>query len=273
MRIQHTTVAPSYREPQQRPAERGTAAPRGLLGRVLRYAVLLAAAAAAYVAHEHFALNAQSTASLVCLIAAALLALTPLRAILGELFALEAKVLHLAHGLGGLVLIGLSTAGVVSGGPLLTHAALAPFAIMGAAQAIMHQDHPRNAAQAEALRRFATSLPEVEQFTKAGSLSSPENAARAVAVLTDLLHKAQALGETELQADPGFQSALRQLTTRFGLTLGLDSIDKAIGVLATNPTTAAAVPALRSQLAKARRVADTQPRHGSRSHRSSDTAP
>jgi hypothetical protein len=273
MRIEHTTVAPSYREATQRPAERGTPAPRGLLGRILRYAALLAAAAAAYVAHEHFALNAQSTASLACLIAAALLALAPLRAILGELFALEAKVLHLAHGLGGLVLIGLSTTGVVSGGPLLTHAALAPFAIMGAAQALMHSEHPRNAAQAEALRRFATSLPEVEQFTKAGSLSSPENAARAVAVLTDLLHKAQALGETELQADPGFQSALRRVTTRFGLTLGLDSIDKAIGVLAANPSTAAAVPALRTQLAKARRVADGQHRHGSRSHRSSDTVP
>ena len=273
MRGEHTTIASSYREPAQRSAERRAPTPHGLIGRVMLYAVLLAAAAAAYVAHEHFALNAQSTPSLVCLIAAALLALAPLRAILGELFALEAKVLHLAHGLGGLVLVALSAGGVVSGGPLLTHAALAPFAIMGAAQAIMHQDHPRNAAQAEALRRFATSLPEVEQFTKAGSLSSPENAARAVAVLTDLLRKAQALGETELQTDPGFQSALRQGTTRFGLTLGLDSIDKAIGVLAANPSTAAAVPALRTQLAKARRVADGQHRHGSRSHRSSDTVP
>jgi len=124
---------------------------------------------------------------------------------------------------------------------------------MGAAQAVMHQNHPRNAQQAEALRRIATSLPEVAQFTKSGSLASPQNAARAVVVLRDLLSKAEALGYTELDADPGFQSALRQATTRFGLTLGLDQADKVITALANNPATASAVPELRRQLAQARR--------------------
>ena len=228
---------------------------RGLLGRAVLYIGSIAAAAGLYVAHAHYAVHGQSTPSIACLVGAGGLALLPFRAVIGELFAIEARFMHLAHGIGGLGFVGLSLGGAFSGGHVLTHAALAPFAIMGAAQAVMHQDHPRNAAQAEALRRFATSLPEVEQFTKAGNLSSPQNAARAVAVIGDLLAKAQALGETELQADPGFQSALRQTTTRFGLTLGLDSVDKAINTMAENPATAKAVPGLRRQLAKARRLA------------------
>jgi hypothetical protein len=229
---------------------------RALVGRMLLHAGFLVIAAGLYVAHEHFALHAQSTPAMGCLLGAAGFAVAPVRALLGELWALEQKALHLVHGLGGLLVVGLSAGGVVSGGPLLTHAALAPFAIMGAAQAVMHQNHPRNAAQAEALRRFASSLPEVEQIAKGGSLSSPENATRAVAVISDLLGKAQALGETELQADPNFQSALRQVTARFGLTLGLDSVDKAIASLAANPAAASAVPGLRRQLAKARQAVE-----------------
>lgn len=65
--------------------------------------------------------------------------------------------------------------GVVSAGPLLTHTAIAPFAIMGAVQAVIQHDHPRNSQQAEALRRFVTSLPEAEQFTRLGNLTTPEN--------------------------------------------------------------------------------------------------
>ena len=155
--------------------------------------------------------------------------------------------------------MGLATGGVLPGGPLLTHAALAPFAVMGAAQAVMHQNHPRNARQAEALRRFATSLPEIAQFTQKDSLTSPQNAARAVVVLRDLLGNAEALGYTELDAAPGFQGALRRTTTRFGLTLGLDQADKLITALANNPRTASAVPELRQQLARARRVAEQRP--------------
>jgi hypothetical protein len=229
---------------------------RSVLGRILLHGLLLLLAVALFAAYQHFALHQQSTPSLVCLAGSAGCALAPVRALLGELLALEARVLHLVHGLGGLLLAGLSLGGVISGGPLLTHAALAPFAIMGAAQAVMHQDHPRNARQAEALRRFATSLPEVAQFTQRGNLASPQNATRAVAVLQDLLTKAQALGMTELQADPGFQGAFGRVMTRSGLTLGLDVADKAITRLADYPPAAGAVPGLRKQLAAARRLAE-----------------
>jgi hypothetical protein len=230
---------------------------RSILGRILLRGAALAAAAAAFVAHQHFKLQGQSTPALVSLIVAAVLAFAPLRALLGEFFAIERRVLHAFHGLGALALMGLSAGGVFSGGSLLNHAALAPFALMGAAQAVMHQDHPRNAQQAAALQRFASSLPEVAQFTR-GSLTSPANAARAVTVLQDLITKAEALGETELQADPNFQSALARATTRTGLTLGLDSIDQAINKLAANPATATAVPELRRRLARARQIAETK---------------
>lgn len=228
---------------------------RPIVGRILLHAGFLLVAAVAFGAYEHFKLHGESTQSLASLAAAAGFGFAPVRALVRELFAIEGKALHLVHGVGGLALGGMALGGVVSGGPLLTHAALAPFAIMGAAQAMMHQDHPRSPAQAEALRRFATSLPEVEQFTQ-GNLTSPANARRAVAVLTDLVAKAQALGETELQSDPGFQSALKRVTTRFGLSLGMDAIDRAIGQLSANPAVVGALPGLRKQLAAARKTVD-----------------
>jgi hypothetical protein len=237
-----------------------TRPPRSLLGRILLHCLLLIGAAVAFVAHEHYKLAGNSPAAMVSLVAGGLLALSPVRALLGELFSIPGKMLHAFHGLGGLALVGLVGTGVISGAPLLNHAAMAPFAIMGAAQAIMHQDHPRNAEQAAALRRFATSLPEVAQFTQSGDLTNPANAARAVAVLQDLISKAEALGETELRADPAFQSAWAQATTRTGLTLGLDNIDQAINRLAQNPATASAVPELRQQLAQARSVVRGKPR-------------
>jgi hypothetical protein len=232
-----------------------------IIFRILLHGLSLLVGVAAFVAHEHFALRGASTASLASLVAAGGFGLAPVRALLHEIFALEGKVLHLAHGFGGLALVGLTVGGAVSGGPLLPRAALAPFAIMGAAQAIMHQNHPRNAEQAAALRRFATSLPEVEEFTRSGDLTSPANARRAVVVLADLIGKAQALGETELQADPNFQSAWARATTRTGLTLGLDSIDQAINRLAANPAAAPAVPELRRRLAKARSLAGAATHH------------
>jgi hypothetical protein len=230
-----------------------------ILGRILLHGLSLAAAAGAFVAHQHFRLHGQSTPALISLVIAAVLAFAPIRALVGEFFAIERRVLHAFHGLGALALVGLSAGGAFSGGSLLNHAALAPFALMGAAQAVMHQDHPRNAQQAAALQRFASSLPEVAQFTQ-GSLTSPANAARAVTVLQDLISKAEALGETELQADPNFQSALARATTRTGLTLGLDSIDQAINRLAANPATASAVPELRRRLAQARQLAGAKGR-------------
>jgi hypothetical protein len=221
--------------------------------RLLLHAGFLLVAVGCLAAYEHFRVEGQSTASLVCLVAAAGFGFAPLRDVVRLVFRIEGKALHLAHGLGGLALLALPLTGVVSGGPVLTHAALAPFAIMGAAQAVMHQNHPRNAKQAAALQRFAASLPEVAQFA-GGNLSSPANAQRAVLVLSDILAKAQALGETELEADPNFQGALRQVSTRFGANLGLDAVDLALGRLAANPLTAGAVPQLRRQLESARRT-------------------
>jgi len=179
-----------------------------LFGRVLLHVGFVAVAVAALGVYEHLTLHGQSVASLASLVVAAGFGLAPLRALARELFSIEGKLLHLVHGLGGLALGGLALGGVFSGGPLLMHAALAPFAIMGAAQAMMHQEHPRNPEEAAALKRFVTSLPEVEQFTKSGNLASPANVQRAITVLTDLINKAQVLGEAELRSDPGFQAAL-----------------------------------------------------------------
>jgi hypothetical protein len=238
-----------------RPAAARPPAIRSAGHHLLRYVVVLALAAVALIAHEHYKLQGQPMPALVTLLAAGALVLVPIRAVLGKLFSLAGTTLHLAHGAGALAFAGLSLGGVVSGAPLVQHAAMAPFSIMGAAQAIMHQDHPRNAQQAAALRQFATSLPEIQQFTSSRDLTSPANAARAVSVLTDLVTKAQALGETELQADPGYQSALSRVTTHVGLTLGLDTIDQAIQKLAANPAAASAIPELRARLAEARKTA------------------
>jgi hypothetical protein len=226
----------------------------GVLRHLIISLVAILGAGGLFLAHEHYSVAGDSTRSLLALGGAALLAFVPLRSIIGAVFRLESKVMHALHGIGGLALAALFGSGVVSGAPALTHAALAPFAIMGAAQAVMHQNHPRNAEQARALRGFAASLPEVEQFTR-GSLASPENAARAVVVLKDLIGKAEALGYTELDADPGFQGALRQTTARFGLTLALDQMQRVVTALAANPVTAGAVPDLEARLAAARRIA------------------
>jgi hypothetical protein len=222
------------------------------LGRVLRDLICLLGAVSAFVAYEHFKLNGNSGLSLTCLSLAALLALIPVRALLGTLFALERGVLHLFHGVGTLALLALPITGIISGAPLMTHAAMAPFAIMGAAQAVMHQNQPRNRAQAEALRRFAQSLPAVAVFSDPASLTTPARAAQAATVLKDLLGKAEALGRTELDADPEFQAALKAATLRTGLNLSLDAIDHSLDVMSGNPLSASMVPSLRHQLEHAR---------------------
>jgi len=232
------------------------AARRASLGsvaaRLLLHTGFLVIAVGCFAAYEHFRIEGQSAASVASLVAGAGFGFAPVRDLVRLAFRIEGTALHLVHGLGGLALVGLPLAGVVSGAPVLTHAAMAPFAIMGAAQAVMHQDHPRNAKQAAALRNFAASLPEVAQVAGSSALASPGNAARAVAVLSDILTKAQALGETELQSDPGFQSALSQVSARFGANLGLDAVDLALDKLAANPASRGAVPKLRHQLALAR---------------------
>jgi hypothetical protein len=225
----------------------------GVFTRILLHVVSLLIALGCLAAYEHFAAEGRSEAALASLVSGAVFAFLPVRDIVHVVFGIEGKALHLVHAVGGLALIALPLTGVVSGTPLLTHAAMAPFAIMGAAQAVMHQNHPRNARQAVALQRFAASLPEVAQFA-GGNLRSPENARRAVVVLADIVAKAQALGETELESDPNFQSALSRVSTRFGTGLGLDAVDLALGKLAANPTTAGAVPELRQRVAVARRT-------------------
>jgi hypothetical protein len=252
------TLAATQSAPAQltEPRRRG----RSLLGRLVLHLAFVAIAIVAYAAHEHFRLAGDSTAALASLVAAIGFGLAPVRAVVHAVFAVERRVLHLAHGAGALALVGLTAGGVISGGPILDRAAMAPFAIMGAAQALMHQDHPRNPEQAAALRRFATSLPELRAVTSGRELRSPEDARRAAAVLTDLIAKAQALGETELRADPGFQGALHQATARFGLTLGLDVADQAIARLAESPGGAAAAPELRRRLAAARKALGEQTR-------------
>lgn len=229
---------------------------RRIVGALLRHALFLGIAAAAFAAHEHFKLNGQAPQALASLVAAAGFGLMPLRALGRELLALERRVLHLAHAVGGLALLALSLGGVVSGRPILDRAALAPFGIMGAAQALTHADRPRSPEQAEALRRFVTGLPELRRLSPARGLASPADARRAVAVLGDLIAKAQALGATELRSDPGLQAALERAMTRAGLSFGLDTIDEAIGALSTSPAAAGAIPDLRRRVAAARKALD-----------------
>ena len=224
--------------------------------RLVWHAILLLVAIACFAAYGHFKVEGRTTAAMTALIVGAVCGFAPLRDVLRLVFRIEGTALHIAHGLGALGLVGLPVSGVVSGTPIFARSWRAPFAIMGAAQAIMHQTQPRNAKQAAALQTFAASLPEVAQFTSSKDPISPANAKRAVAVLADIIGKAQVLGETELDADPGFQGALRHASTRFGASLGLDAVDLALRNLAGNPAAASAVPTLQRRLAQARQTID-----------------
>jgi hypothetical protein len=257
-------TAPAPAPPQSRPSERPTATRRGwrrIALRCLLHLGSLIVAVGCLAAYEHYSAEGNSSVALASLAAAAGFGFLPLRDVARVLFRVEGKTLHLVHLVGGLGLVALPLTGVVSGTPVLTHAAMAPFAIMGAAQALMHANSPRNAQQAAALQRFIAALPEVAVLSNGRALSTPAGAQRAMTVLTDVVGRAQALGETELQADPGFQSALRQVSARMGANLGLDAVNLALNRLAANPAAAGAVPALRKQLAQARQtLAGTRPR-------------
>ena len=231
------------------PARRAT--PGAILGKILLHTLFLLIAIACLAGYEHFKVEGQSGSAFGWLVAAGVFGFAPVRDVIRIVFGVEGKVLHLVHVIGGLGLLVLPLTGAIKGTPVLTHAAMAPFAIMGAAQAIMHQHQPRNAKQAAAMQRFAASLPELSQFA-GGNLASPANAARAVTVLSDIIGKAQVLGQTELDADPRFQSALNQVSARTGAKLGLDAVDAMLDKLAANPAAAGAVPALRKKLAAAR---------------------
>lgn len=222
--------------------------------RVLVHVGLLVVAVGCLGAYQHFKIEGQSSASMASLAAAALFGFAPLRDVTHIVFGIEGTVLHLVHIAGGLALGALPFTGVVSGTPVLTRAAVAPFAMMGAAQALMHSNHPRNARQADALHRFVESMPELEAVGNPRSFSSAAGAQRAISALSDIIGKAQSLGESELQSDPAFRSAWSQASTRFGANLGLDAVDDALGKLARNPATSAAVPDLRARVALARRA-------------------
>jgi hypothetical protein len=238
-------------------AERGAPRNRARTGmRLVWHAILLVIAVGCFALYGHLKVEGRTTPAMITLIVGAVCGFAPLRDVLRLVFRIEGTALHVAHGLGALGLIGLPVSGVVSGAPLFSRSWRAPFALMGAAQAIMHQGHPRNARQAAALQTFAASLPEVAQFTNSKDPLSPASAKRAITVLTDIIGKAQTLGETELDADPGFQGALRQASTRFGASLGLDAVDLALRNLAGDPATATAVPGLQRRLAQARQTID-----------------
>jgi hypothetical protein len=248
-----------------RPDASGPAPPNSyasIARKIVLHSGCLVIAIASFVAYEHFDALGQSTPAWACLAAAAIFGFAPVRDLLRVGFAIEGKALHAVHALGGIALVGLPLAGVVSGTPILTTAAKAPFAIMGAAQALEHSNHPRNAKQAAAMQRFAESLPEIAQFTNTKDLTSPANAQRAVVALSDIIAKAQALGETELEADPAFQSAWSQVSTRFGANLGLDAVDLALGKLAANPASGPAVAELRRQADAAREMINDAGAHG-----------
>lgn len=222
------------------------------MARILVHAILLLVALGAFALYEHFRVAGKPDLSLGLLVVAAVCGFAPIRDLIGLVFGIGGRALHLVHAIGSLLLLAAPLSGLVSGTPLLTHAAMAPFAIMGAAQALMHQNQPRNAKQAAAMRSFAASLPEVAQLAGDKSLSSPANARRAAAVLSDIISKAQILGETELKSDPRFQSAISQVSSRFGAKLGLDAVDLMLRRLAANPTTASMVPQLEKRVATAR---------------------
>ena len=245
--IEQAASSGGRREPRKR-------VPTGM--RLVWHAILLLIAVACFAAYGHLKVEGRSTAAMTALILGAVCGFAPLRDVLRLVFKIEGTALHIAHGLGALGLVGLPMSGVVSGTPLFARSWRAPFAIMGAAQAIMHQTQPRNARQAAALQTFAASLPQVAQFANSKDPLSPSNAKRAIAVLTDIIGKAQTLGETELDADPGFQGALRQVSTRLGASLGLDAVDLALRNLAGSPSAASAVPGLQRQLAQARHTID-----------------
>jgi hypothetical protein len=220
------------------------------VGKTLLHTLFLLIAIACLAAYEHFKVEGRTGLAIGWLVAAAVFGFLPVRDVIRLVFGVEGRVLHLVHLVGALGFLALPLTGAIKGTPVLTHAAMAPFAIMGAAQAMMHPNQPRNAKQAAAMKRFAASLPELSRFA-GGNLSSA-NAKRAVAVLSDVIAKAQALGQTELDADPQFRNGLSQVSSRVGAKLGLDAVDAVLDKLAANPLTASAVPELRKKLAAAR---------------------
>jgi hypothetical protein len=198
--------------------------------------LFLALALGLYLTYRHYSLLNQSTPALASLGGTAVFGWATIRGLM-------ARLRHFAF----VLIPGVALLGYWKGAPMVDQFAQSPFAIMAAMQAVMHQDHPRSAAQAAALRQFASSLTEVGRF--AGSdLRSPANAARAIQVIGDIMTKAEYLGATELRSDPGFQNAVRNTTMRTGINWGLDSVVATLRALANNPSIAKQVKDLRRRV-------------------------
>src|SRR5215470_4243013 len=119
--------APEFPNVRTEPPRRSLAS---IAGRVLVHILFLVIAIGAFLAYQHYSTLGAKSESTVSLFVAAGFAFAPVRAVLHAFFAVERRVVHLVHGLGGLAVVGLSMSGVVQGRPILTHAALAPFAVM-----------------------------------------------------------------------------------------------------------------------------------------------
>jgi hypothetical protein len=89
---------------------------RSIVGRILLNCGFLLIAVVAFGAYEHFKLHGESTQSLVSLLLAGGFGFAPIRALVRELFVIEGKLLHLVHGVGGLVLGGLALGGCFRAG-------------------------------------------------------------------------------------------------------------------------------------------------------------
>ena len=73
-----------------------------IVGRLLLHAVFLVIAIACLAGYEHFRVAGRTDASVACLVAAGLFGFAPLRDLLGLVFGLGGRALHLVHALGAL---------------------------------------------------------------------------------------------------------------------------------------------------------------------------
>ncbi len=210
------------------------------LTRLLLRLLALGISVGFYLANRHYRLTGQSEPAMWALGGAVVFGYAALHGVFGRLrsFGLAAAAV-------------LGALGYWKGGPTVGQGAQSAFAVMAAMQTLTHQDHPRSAQQATALRDFAQSLPAVAQFA-GGDLTSPENAARAMRVIGNILAKAERLGATEMAADPKYRSAVHELTVRAGLSIGLDSIDEALQRYLGNPTIGPQAAALQARVRKLR---------------------
>ena len=103
---------PQFPEARLDPPKRSLAS---IAGRFLLHALFLVIALGAFLAYQHYSTLGAKTESTVSLLIAGGFALAPVRAVLHAFFAVERRVLHLVHGLGGLAVVGLTLSGAVQG--------------------------------------------------------------------------------------------------------------------------------------------------------------